>query len=396
MQEVGTGGDDAARRLAVAVGVVGAGHLVVRRLVGEKPAGLLDDFALVGANQLDGACNDGLGALGHVAHDQHGFTEARGLLLHAAGVGEDHGSAVHHRHERQVRQRLDEVDVARVGAAQDLVDRLPDVGVEVHRVEEGGLREAPRQLRDRLAYGFESGAEVLAAVAGDQNQAWAVSGRQGLGEAGDGRRVLLDDVPREEERVDDRVARDEDALRRDPLLEQVLPVQFRGREVQCGQARRKHPVGLFGPGRVEVAGAQACLHVPNRDVVVEGGKGSAEGRGRVALDEDKVGFGLREEAVDGLDRPGGEAGQRLVPLHQVEVHVGLDAEGIEDLVEHLAVLGGDADLTGEARIVLEREDDRGQLDGLGTRAEDDSYFAHGVHKKTQKIKVKNLDRVGSR
>jgi hypothetical protein len=53
------------------------------------------------------------------------------------------------------------------------------------------------------------------------------------------------------------------------------------------------------------------------------------------------------------------------------------------------MLGGDADLAREPRIVLEREDDRGQLDGLGTRAEDDGYFAHFARKVSEELRVKS-------
>ena len=45
-------------------------------------------------------------------------------------------------------------------------------------------------------------------------------------------------------------------------------------------------------------------------------------------------------AVDPLDQPGGEAGERLVGLHGRQVGVDGDAEQVDDLLDHLAVLAG--------------------------------------------------------
>ncbi len=54
------------------------------------------------------------------------------------------------------------------------------------------------------------------------------------------------------------------------------------------------------------------------------------------------------------------------------------------LVEHVAMLSGDADVASEVRAALEGEDHRRQLDRLGTRAEDDgdlvgSCRGGGIH-----------------
>ena len=50
---------------------------------------------MVGANEVDGAALEGLGALGGVAHHEHGFSKAGGLFLDAATVGKDHGALFH-------------------------------------------------------------------------------------------------------------------------------------------------------------------------------------------------------------------------------------------------------------------------------------------------------------
>jgi hypothetical protein len=136
------------------------------------------------------------------------------------------------------------------------------------------------------------------------------------------------------------------------------------------QPRGQHPVGLFGIRGSEVPGAQPGLDVAHWNVPVEGGQRGAEHRGRVALHEDQVGPAPGKVAVDGFDRARGQPGERLARAHEVEVGVRPDAEDVQDLVEHLAVLGRNADAAVETTVDLEPEDHRGQLDGLRPGAED--------------------------
>ena len=78
----------------------------------------------------------------------------------------------------------------------------------------------------------------------------------------------------------------------------------------------------------------------DRDTRVERGQGRPEdGRG-VALDEDDIGVMAIEPAADRGDDAAGQLRQRLPRPHEVEVVVGLEAEGAERLVEHLAMLRG--------------------------------------------------------
>ena len=191
----------------------------------------------------------------------------------------------------------------------------------MHRVDEGGVREARRQLRDRLADGIETGAEVLSAVAGDQHER-AAAEHERLRQARHLRRVPPDDVEGEEERVDHGVAGDDDAVVRDPFAQEVGAVAFGRREVQPRDASGEDAVGFLRPRRLEVAGAQAGLDVADRDVVVERRQRRAERGGGVALNEDQAGLRLREVAVHCLDGAGRQPRQRLIGDHQVEVGVG--------------------------------------------------------------------------
>jgi len=114
---------------------------------------------------------------------------------------------------------------------------------------------------------------------------------------------------------------------------------------------------------------------------VKGRDRGAEGRRRVALNEQPVRGVIREDAVQGLEGARGDLVGRLVGAHEVEVDVGPDLEEIEDLVEHLAVLRGRADDGLEARgLPLEAADDRGELDRLRPRSHDDQDPERSRHR----------------
>ena len=63
--------------------------------------------------------------------------------------------------------------------------------------------------------------------------------------------------------------------------------------------------------------------------------------------------------------------QRLRGLHQVQVEVRLDEKEVEHLVQHLAMLGRDADVDAEAGVGLKGAHQRSELDGLGPGAENE-------------------------
>ncbi len=73
---------------------------------------------------------------------------------------------------------------------------------------------------------------------------------------------------------------------------------------------------------------------------------------------------------------GSDLRQCLVRLHQIQIDIGFDAEQIQYLVEHFAVLGCGADERLDARGAGQALYDGGHLDGFGPRADDgeDSEF----------------------
>jgi hypothetical protein len=58
----------------------------------------------------------------------------------------------------------------------------------------------------------------------------------------------------------------------------------------------------------------------------------------------------------------------------MEIVLGRDVEEAEDLIEHLAMLGGRAHVDAELAVTPHLPDERGELDGLGTRPEDHKDF----------------------
>jgi len=93
---------------------------------------------------------------------------------------------------------------------------------------------------------------------------------------------------------------------------------------------------------------------------------------RQALRAEVIAEDARQPAEDG----DGHVRRRLVVAHHVEVVVRPDPEQVEHRVEQLAVLRRDADAHVEPAASLELFDHGGELDGLGTGAEDCENLDH--------------------
>lgn len=381
------GGEDAGAGEAVAVGVDGVGHAGVGFGVVDEGGDFADDAVVVGADEADGAGGEGFGAFGGVAHHEDGLAEAGGFFLNAAAVGEDDGGFFHEEDERQVFEGLDEVHVAEVveAFAEHFVDGAAHVGIEVHRVDEVDVGIFLCQALDGAAHADEAVAEVFAAVAGDEHEASAVFQPVGVVAAAEefGSEffseacVVPDFVDHPVEGVDDGVAGDGDGAVGDVFFEQVFAAEGGGREVVGGDASRQLAVHLFGPRAVDVVGAESCFDVSDGYLPVECGEGCGGAGGGVAVDEHYVGGGFREHVAHADEHAGGDIVEVLTLLHDVEVVVGGDVEDGEHLVEHLAVLSGDAD-DGLERVgvFLELFDERCHLDGFRACPEDEHYLFH--------------------
>ena len=109
------------------------------------------------------------------------------------------------------------------------------------------------------------------------------------------------------------------------------------------------------------------------DFRVEGGEGAGKGGGGVAVDQHKVRLRLPEYVAHLRQNLCGDGGQRLPRLHDVEVVIRLYAEDIQDAVQHLPVLGRDADQALKFLPPLQLQGEGAHLDGLGPCSEDGEY-----------------------
>ncbi len=249
---------------------------------------------------------------------------------------------------------------------------LAHIGVQVHGINKVHIGVLLTQVFHCSDHTDEAFAEVLAAVAGDEDEFLAtveardiVAGGfqdvdlfigQGL--------VALEFIDNHVEGVDNSVAG-----HKDPavglLLLQVVLAQRRGGEVVGGDAAGDLAVHLLRPGAVDVMGAEAGLNVAYGNLLVEGSEGSGGGGGGIAVDQHDIRHAHLEHVAHARQHAGRDVVQVLPLLHDVEVEVRLHLEDPQHLVQHLAVLAGDTDYCLEIFwMFLKLLYQRAHLDGL--------------------------------
>lgn len=320
-------------RVPVAVWIGRVRHGRILRRIVEQAGELAIDGLPLGTHQTQRARLDALGALGGVAHDEHGLPERGGLLLDAAGVGEDEVAPGHEVVEVHDLERVD--DAQAVEAVQLLVGRLPDLRVHVDGVDRLRVRSLLHDAADGAEHAVHGLAQVLPAMRRDEDEAGP------LRPVERGVRVALPD--RVAQGVDAGVAGDVDSLGGLRLVEEVPAARLRGSEIPVRDDVHRLAVELLRPGAVEVPRAEAGLHVAHGYLEVECRQRRGEGRGSVAVDEHDVGALPLQHRPDPEQHVGRDVEERLPRPHDGEVVVGDHAEHGEHLVEHLAVLAGHAD-----------------------------------------------------
>lgn len=342
-------------------------HGLVLGLIAEQAAELAVDDVLLGADELQRAGGNALGAFGGVAHDEHRLTQARGLLLDTARVGEDEVARRHEVVEVENLERVD--DVKAVEAVQLLVCRLADERVHVDGVDRLCVRMLLHHAADGAEHAVHGLAQVLAAMRRDEDEAGALSPIElGVG-------VAL--AHGSAQCVDAGVAGDPDPGLELALAEQVLLARLRRGEVVLAHDVDRLAVELLRPGAVDVVRAQAGLHMPHGDLQVETRERRGEAGRGVAVDQDHVGRLVLEDGLELKQHVARHVEQRLARLHDRQVVVGSHVEDVQHLVEHFAVLarhGHDGLELIPARLQL--VDERAHLDGLRTGPEDEHYFFH--------------------
>jgi len=144
--------------------------------------------------------------------------------------------------------------------------------------------------------------------------------------------------------------------------------------MQVGDRARNLPVHFLGPGMIDVPAAQPRLDMAHRDLAEIRRKRRRHRRERVAVDQDTIGLFAVEGIAETGDEPCEEGVERLIRGHHVEIDVGNDPTDFKNPVEHLSVLGGDADACLERDSGTERMHDRKHLDRFGACPEDGHYL----------------------
>jgi len=239
----------------------------------------------------------------------------------------------------------------------------------VQGIDKPGVRAGPGDVGDGPADVLKALAKTLPAMACDEDDA--------LGEVQEGKEVLVgadvpfDDVQAHMESVDDGITHDIDVFR-DALPGEILRRTGGGGKVPVRETAGDEPVEFFGERGVFAAAAKARLQVGHGDLFVEGGQGTSHDGGGVPLDEHQVRRGPLQYVFQTGEAPGRDVEERLIRRHQVQVVVRGNAEEGVDLVQHLPVLAGKADLDGEdVGAPAEGGNEGGHLDGLGAGAVDE-------------------------
>ena len=180
------------------------------------------------------------------------------------------------------------------------------------------------------------------------------------------------------QRVDHGVPGHVDGAGIDALAHQRLGRRPGGREVLIRDRRDDPPVDLLGPGLEDIAGAQPGLHMTDRHLVIVGGERARHRRRRIALDHHAIRPLVTDHVVQSRQRARSQPIQGLPMPHQIEVDVGNDACDLQHLIQQAAVLGGGAGADADTGRRVQRADDGKELEGFGTRPEDDQNgTAHG-------------------
>src|SRR5207248_2454152 len=103
-------------------------------------------------------------------------------------------------------------------------DRLTNIGIEMHRIENLDVAAPALQLREGAADGFESGAEALPSMSGDQNQRFVPMKKVILlvecrGEIS----IAFQLIANVQQRIDDGVSRDVGQFFRNTFAQQIVP-----------------------------------------------------------------------------------------------------------------------------------------------------------------------------
>ena len=115
--------------------------------------------------------------------------------------------------------------------------------------------------------------------------------------------------------------------------------------MQTGDSAGENAIQFFGKRLLEISCPQACLHMRDRNTSIERGQRPAQCRGRISLHYRQIRYRVSQWLFQCVNYTRRGLTQCLSPLHDVQIVIRGYAEGRKHLVEHVAMLACDADLS---------------------------------------------------
>ena len=190
------------------------------------------------------------------------------------------------------------------------------------------------------------------------------------------------------DRVNDGVADDGNALC-DALAGEIVTVARSRSKVQRRNLTGQLAVHFLRERRIFVVGAQTGLNMADRNFVVERCECAGKGGRGIAVDENNVRLRLFEHLIQTVQALLGNGRQRLTRLHDIQVIIRPDAENIKNLIEHFAMLCGNAHDGLSVFVLLKRMHERSHFDSFRARTEYSHYldFIHRLYPPCFRMRV---------
>ena len=180
-----------------------------------------------------------------------------------------------------------------VVAAENLMYRFYHGRIFMHCIDHFHIGIFFHQTLHGTADIFQGLAEVFPSMGGHGDDAFVF--KINLIEFGDSKCIVLLDGMRQ--CVDDGIACDENAVRTDVFLQQMLLCQRGGCKMQIGQCAGEAAVHFLGEGLIFIIGAQACLDMTDLHLIIICRQCACEGGRGIPMDEDDIGFFLTHDLL---------------------------------------------------------------------------------------------------
>lgn len=221
---------------------------------------------------------------------------------------------------------------------------------------------------------FEIGPKTLTPVRGYDNQP---SGCVELRPLRSGQLAIHERIADVEDSVDSRISSDRYLIGWHPFGPKIG-----GCSLCCGKMKGSQPasqdtVDFLGEGLRRIEGSQPRLDVADGCSGIERSQRPAQGRGRISLYQNEIRPYIIHDRFERGQNPRRGLKQGLAGEHNTEVEVRVDAKGVENLVEQVPVLGGDADRHVKGWVGTETHYERAEFDSFRPRAENEQDFPRG-------------------